>query len=221
MIMNEIIIPGLQKRMQISTIFCIGRNYIEHAHELNNPVPKSPVIFIKPISSIIYSGYTVKLPPQSRDVHFETEVLVAIGKQGKNISEESAMDYIEGYGIGIDVTARDLQSEAKAKSLPWSVAKGFDTFAPISNFIPAEIVNNPRELTFTLEINGELRQKGNTSDMIFPINVLISKLSEFFTLNPGDLIFTGTPSGVGALNSGDELKAVLGDNLTTLEVNVQ
>lgn len=219
--MMNTVVPGLKKRLLINTIFCIGRNYIEHARELNNPIPKSPVVFIKPVTTIIYSGYTINLPIQSNDVHYETEVLVAIGKEGKNIPPEEALDYVEGYGIGIDVTARDIQSEAKAKSLPWAIAKGFDTFAPVSNFIPASKIKNPRDISFSMSMNGELKQQGNTSDMIFPINMLISRLSDFFTLNPGDVIFTGTPSGVGRLNPGDELHAVLGDELTTLDVNVE
>jgi len=220
--MMNIVIPGLKKRLPINTIFCIGRNYMEHAKELNNPVPKSPVIFIKPITTIIYSGYTINLPSQSNNVHYETEVLVAIGKSGKDIDPEDALNYVEGYGIGIDVTARDLQSEAKSKSLPWAIAKGFDTFAPISNFVAVDKIKNPTDLSFSMSLNDEVKQSGNTSNMIFPISMLISKVSEYFTLNPGDIIFTGTPSGVGALNPGDKIVATLGDdNLTSLKVNVE
>ena len=217
----NIVVPGLKKRLHINTIFCIGRNYLEHARELNNPIPKNPVVFIKPITSIIYSEDTIILPPESHDIHYETEVVVAIGKGGKNIQEKEALDHVEGYGIGLDITARDLQQQAKEKSLPWTIAKGFDTFAPISNFVPASQIDDARNISFTLEINGELRQKGNTSDMMFPVNMLISRLSNYFTLNPGDLIFTGTPKGVGPLYSGDILKATLGDNLSTLNVTVE
>lgn len=219
--MMNIVVPGLKKRLHINTIFCIGRNYLEHARELNNPVPKNPVIFIKPITSVIYSDDTIILPPESHDVHFETEIVVAIGKGGKNISTDEALSHIDGYGIGIDVTARDLQQQAKEKSLPWAIAKGFDTFAPISNFIEATQVPDISNLAFNLRINGETRQEGNTSDMIFPIPTLISRVSNYFMLNPGDLIFTGTPQGVGPLYSGDILEATLGDNLTSLHVNVE
>lgn len=219
--MMNIIVPGLKKRLHINTIFCIGRNYVDHAKELNNPVPKNPVIFTKPITSVIYSGYTIMLPPESHDVHYETEVVIAIGEGGKRIPSEKALEHIEGYGVGIDVTARDLQQQAKEKSLPWTIAKGFDTFAPISNFVPASQIANPRDLSLSLYINEELKQRGNTKDMIFPIDTLVSRVSEFFTLNPGDLIFTGTPAGVGSLFSGDSLHAVLGDNLTSLDVTVE
>ncbi len=219
--MMNIVVPGLKKRLHINTIFCIGRNYLEHARELNNPVPKNPVIFIKPITSIIYSDDTIILPPESHEVHFETEIVVAIGEGGKNIPAEEALSHVDGYGIGIDVTARDLQQQAKEKSLPWAIAKGFDTFAPISNFVEAVQVPDISNLAFNLRINGETRQEGNTCDMIFSIPALISRLSNYFTLNPGDLIFTGTPQGVGPLYSGDVLEASLGDNLTSLHINVE
>lgn len=217
---DSIIIPGLERRLRVHTIFCIGRNYVAHAHELKNEVPKNPVIFIKPVTAVIYSGDNIKLPFQSQDVHYETELVVAIGKTGRNISVQEALNYVEGYGIGIDVTARDLQQQAKAKALPWTVSKGFDTFAPVSNFISASEVDDPQQLTFELEVNNEIKQRGDTSKMIFPVAHLISELSRFFTLNPGDLIFTGTPEGVGPVHSGDRLKATLCDKEITLEVGV-
>lgn len=218
--LDSITIPGLERRLRINTIFGIGRNYVAHAHELKNEVPKNPVIFIKPVTSIIYSGDTIRLPFQSQNVHYETELVVAIGKSGKNIPIHDALSYVEGYGIGIDVTARDLQQQAKEKSLPWAVSKGFDTFAPISDFIPAAEVEDPQKLTFELEVNGEIRQSGDTSKMIFPVAHLISELSRFFTLNAGDLIFSGTPEGVGPMQSGDHLKASLCGKDITLEVGV-
>lgn len=218
--MKNIIIPGLEKRLTVNDIYCIGRNYVEHARELNNPVPKSPVVFLKPVSSVIYSGFSIVLPPDSNNVQYETEVVVAIGKEGKNIRVENAFEFVDGYGIGIDVTARDLQQEAKDKSLPWTISKGFDTFAPISNFVLPDLVDDPGNLSFSLEINDVVCQKGNTADMIFPISVLISRLSDYFTLLPGDLVFTGTPAGVGQLNEGDQLTATLGDKLSQLKVSV-
>ncbi len=218
--LDSITIPGLERRLRVNTIFGIGRNYVAHAHELKNEVPKSPVIFIKPVTSVIYSGDNVRLPFQSQDVHYETELVVAIGKNGKNIPIQDALSYVEGYGIGIDVTARDLQQQAKEKSLPWAVSKGFDTFAPISKFISASEVDDPQQLTFELEVNGEIKQRGDTSMMIFPVAHLISELSRFFTLNSGDLIFTGTPEGVGPMRSGDQMKATLCGKNITLEVGV-
>lgn len=204
--MSQKIIPGTNLKVQ--NIFCIGRNYIEHAKELNNPVPTSPVVFTKPTSSVCYDGGNLILPSQSRRVDHEVEIVVAIGVSGKNISESSALDYISHIGIGLDFTARDLQDIAKEKSLPWSIAKGFDTFAAISTFVPfngsASDLNN---LTFQLEVNGEIKQKGHAKNMIFSIPAIVSYLSSIFTLSEGDLIFTGTPEGVGIVNEGDVLKA--------------
>lgn len=212
-------IPGLS-HLTINSIFCIGRNYVEHAKELNNPVPDNPVIFSKPVTSIIFSGDTIILPQYTDDVHHETEVVIAIGKPGKNIPRDEAMDYIAGYAIGIDVTARDIQSKLKEKSHPWEVAKGLDTFAPVSDFVIPDKVFDPADLRLALSVNGTLRQSGTTADMIFPIDDIISRLSEFFTLSPGDLIFTGTPEGVAKIEAGDELHAILGEQLTELKVDV-
>ncbi|MEX0684927.1 MAG: fumarylacetoacetate hydrolase family protein [Balneolales bacterium] len=215
------IIEGLTPKTPVHTIFCIGRNYAEHALELNNLIPTSPVVFTKPLNSIIGSGGSIIIPPFSNDVHHEVEVVVAIGKGGKNISEAKALNYIFGYGIGIDVTARDVQQKLKDKSHPWDVAKGADTFAPISNFLPANRVPNPFDLELELKVNEEVKQSGSTKDLIFSIPFLISYLSTIFTLQSGDLIFTGTPKGVGPLAKGDKLKATLGDNLVSLNVDVK
>ena len=200
---------------------CIGRNYSEHARELNNPVPTTPVVFIKPTSSICYDGGNLILPVQSEHVDHEVEIVIAIGISGKNIPESNALDYISHIGIGLDFTARDLQDKAKEKSLPWSVAKGFDTFAAISSFVPfsgsASELNN---LTFQLEVNGEIKQKGDSKNMIFSIPAIISYLSSVFTLSEGDLIFTGTPEGVGIVRAGEKLKASM-TNGPTLSLGVQ
>ncbi|MEA9355016.1 fumarylacetoacetate hydrolase family protein [Bacteriovorax sp. PP10] len=212
-------IPGTD--LNVQNIFCIGRNYVEHAKELNNPVPASPVVFTKPTSSICYDGENLIIPAQSQRVDHEVEIVVVIGKTGKNIPESSAVDYISHIGIGLDFTARDLQDKAKEKSLPWSIAKGFDTFAAISSFVPfkgdAETLKN---LTFQLEVNGEIRQKGDAKNMIFPIPTIVSYLSSIFTLTEGDLIFTGTPEGVGIVKAGEILKATL-TNGPTLSLGVQ
>lgn len=218
--MNKKVIPGLKPDLSINSIFCIGRNYSEHAKEMKSEVPDQPMVFLKPAGSIIFDGDAIVLPGQSKEVHHEVELVVAIGKGGKNISEKEALDHLAGYGIGIDVTARDIQQQAKKQSHPWTVAKGFDTFAPISTFLPAVKIRDPQNLDLRIEVNNETRQQGNTSDMIFPVSTLIAYLSAIFTLSPGDLIFTGTPEGVSAIKKGDHITATLGDNLATLNVTV-
>lgn len=212
--------PALPNNLEVRTIYCIGRNYAAHARELNNPVPGEPVIFIKPASSVVPDGGSIVIPPQSSDVHYEAELVLAIGKMGKNIPIDQAMDHVAGYGIGIDVTARDLQQVAKDKSLPWSVAKGFDTFAPLSDFVKKSALQDPDAIEYTLDINGERRQHGKTSHMLFPIPFLIHYLSGIFTLYPGDIVYTGTPEGVGKLNAGDKLHAILLGTDLTLKVDV-
>lgn len=211
-------LPGLP-HLGTGSIFCIGRNYVAHARELNNDVPDQPLVFLKPTSSIIFDGQ-ILLPSQSNEVHHEVELVVAIGKSGKNISEDDALSYIAGYAVGIDITARDIQSQAKEKGYPWSVAKGFDTFAPISSFINSGKVTNPQDLGLSLTVNGALRQQSNTRLMIFSVAELISYLSNIFTLQPGDLIFTGTPEGVSPLQSGDRIEAELGPSLVHLSMEV-
>ena len=219
--MAVVYLQNQTERIPVHSIFCIGRNYAAHASELKNPVPSSPLVFLKPATTIIHSGEWVVLPPQSKNVHHEVEVVLLIGKSGKNIPESAALDYIKGYGVGVDITARDLQQKAKEKRHPWSVAKGFDTFAPVSDFVAAERIADPGDLDLQLSVNGAVRQIGNTRDMLFPIPTLIQHLSAIFTLSPGDLIFTGTPKGVGPLQKGDQLHALLGQGVAELRVNVK
>jgi len=218
--MRNLVIPEIAPQTYINTIFCIGRNYAEHAEELGNKVPDEPVVFIKPNNTIVFDGGLIMLPARSKEVHHEVEMVVAIEKEGKNIKPEKADEYILGYGIGIDVTARDIQSKAKSNAHPWSVSKGFDTFAPISRFVSADEIEDPQNLQLKLEVNGEILQDGNTSDMIFPVNQLIAYLSEIFTLSPGDLIFTGTPPGVSPIQDGDRIKASLGDDFINMNLYV-
>jgi len=213
-------IPGLTPSLPVNTIFCIGRNYAKHARELDNIVPNEPIVFLKPVSSIIFDGGTILLPSRSNDIHHEVELIAAIGKQGKNIPSNRALEHVAGYGLGIDVTARDIQQEAKKNGHPWSAAKGFDTFAPISRFLPPGDIGDPQDLELSLKVNDSIRQRGHTADMIFPLNKLISYLSDIFTLSPGDLIFTGTPEGVSSIRDGDHIEAELGDNLITLSLDV-
>lgn len=215
--MSKFILPGTS--ISANNVFCIGRNYADHAKELNNPVPSAPIVFLKPNSCLCTQDTPIVLPSISSDVHHEVELVLAIGKTGKNITEETAEDYIQSVGIGIDFTARDLQQIAKEKGHPWSVAKGFDTFAPVSTFIPAHEIDFSNT-DIQLSVNGITRQSGNTRDMLFTIPKLIAYLSTIFTLNEGDLIFTGTPSGVAAIKSGDAITASLNDSQITLDVIV-
>lgn len=205
--------------LHVRNIYCIGRNYAAHARELNNPVPDRPVIFTKPLNSLTSDG-VVRIPPFVKEPHYETELVAALGKQGRNIPKERALDYVAGYGLGIDVTARDIQQELKRASHPWFLAKGLDTFAPVSSFVPARHAGNPVELTFTLHVNGSLRQRGDPSLMLFPLPGLIATLSRYVTLHPGDLIFTGTPEGVGLIEHGDHLRAELTSGLVSFDVRV-
>ncbi len=201
-------------------VYCVGRNYAAHAKELGNAVPTEPVIFLKPTSSLSRTGWQIVRPPQSKRIDHEVEVVVVMGGGGKNIREENAMDFVSGFAVGIDVTARDLQEEAKKKGLPWAVAKGFDTFAPVSDIVPkAECAEGPWD--FSLSVNGQMRQKATTADMLFPIPRLIHYLSTLFTLSPGDLIFTGTPEGVGPLQPGDKVVAEAFKGKARLELKVE
>ena len=180
-------------------ILCVGRNYVEHAKELGNEVPKIPLIFMKPPSSVISNGDTIILPPQSAQVEHEGELVVVIGKRGRHITPENARKHILGYTIGNDVTARDLQKSDGQ----WTRAKGFDTFCPFGPWIDTEF--DPADAVVTCRVNGQMRQMASTRDMVFNVGVLISYVSSVMTLDSGDLIFTGTPSGVGQLKDGDEV----------------
>lgn len=213
-------LPGLPN-LTVGSIFCIGRNYAKHAHELGNAVPDEPMVFLKPASSLIGDGGAIYLPSSSNDVHHEVEMVIAIGKQGKNIPKDNALEYIAGYAIGIDVTARDIQQKAKDRGHPWSVAKGFDTFAPLSKFKRASSTTRWENINLELRVNNEQRQKGNTKHMIFPVGELIAHLSTIFTLRPGDMIFTGTPEGVSRIDEGDKIEAILGDQEIVLNVTAK
>lgn len=202
-------------------IFCIGRNYVEHIQELNNERPDDPVIFTKPDTALIRNNAPFYYPDFSKDVHHEVELVLKIGKEGKNIEEKFAPKYYDSIGIGIDFTARDLQQKLKTKGLPWDLAKGFNGSAPLSDkFIPVSEFNDLANINFKLEVNGALKQEGNTSLMLFPLPYIVSFLSKFFTLKTGDLIFTGTPKGVGPVVPGDKLSAFI-ENDKMLEFEVR
>ena len=190
-------------------IICIGKNYAAHAKEMSSAVPSEPVFFMKPDTSLLQKGHDFYYPDFTKNLHHEIEVVYKVGKMGKHIAPEFALKYISEVGIGIDFTARDLQEKAKEKSLPWEIAKAFDNAAVICNeFIPiAEITTN--NIHFHLDVNGKTVQSGNTADMIFSIEQIIAYVSKFITLKTGDLIFTGTPEGVGAVQKGDVLSLFL------------
>ena len=190
-----------------SKIVCLGRNYAEHAKELGHEVPEEPVIFLKPPSALVGPNQAIILPRKSKHVDHEVELAVIIGKRAKGVRAEKAMDYVLGYTILLDITARDLQWEAKRKGLPWTVAKGFDTFAPIGPRIVDRRELRIDDLEIGLKVNGEVRQLARTSEMIFKVPEIIEYVSGIMTLEPGDIIATGTPAGVGPLRHGDKVEA--------------
>lgn len=192
-------------------IICIGMNYRRHAMEMGRPFPLEPVVFMKPDSSLLRKNKPFFLPDFSDNIHYELEVVVKISKLGKSISPKFASRYYDEITAGIDITARDIQTRLSKSMLPWEISKGFDGSAPIGEFIPVGTAGDIRSLDFHLEINGRVVQRGNTSDMIFGVDELISYISRYFTLKTGDLIFTGTPPGVGPLKRNDHLVAWIGE----------
>ena len=200
-------------------IICIGRNYIEHAKELNNPVPKKPMFFMKPDTAIVNNNDPVYYSEHTNDMHYEAEIVLKISKKGKHISEKFAHSYFQQIGIGIDFTARDVQDECKKKGHPWEIAKSFDQSAPVSKFIDKNKLPDYKNISFSLNINNEERQVGNTQDMIFSFDQIIAYVSKLITLKPGDLIFTGTPAGVGSTKIGDRYHAYIeGDKFLDFEI---
>jgi len=205
----KISLPATQSSVVVTKLLCIGRNYAKHAAEMKSDVPNEPLVFLKPPSALVRDGGTVVLPAASQDVHHEVELVAVIGTGGKNIPEAEALSHVAGYAVGLDMTARDLQREAKEGGRPWSVAKGFDTFAPLGSVAPASSIADPQDLSIRLTVNGDERQAATTRDMIFPVAELIAYCSRIFTLMPGDLLYTGTPEGVGPVQAGDQLEATV------------
>lgn len=202
-------------------IFAIGRNYAEHISELNNERSDEPVIFTKPDTAVLRNNASFYYPEFSKDIHHEVELVLKISKEGKSIDPKFANKYFDSIGIGIDFTARDLQQKAKEKGLPWDIAKGFNGSAPISEkFISKEEFKDLNNITFKLEVDKKTKQEGNTGLMLFNFDYIISYLSKFFTLKPGDLIFTGTPKGVGPVVIGNQLSAYI-ENEKLLEFEVK
>lgn len=202
-------------------IICVGRNYAAHARELNNDVPEVPVIFLKPETALLPKNHPFFYPEFSKDIHFETELVVRINRLGKHISEKHAHKYYNEIGIGLDFTARDVQQECKAKGLPWERAKSFDHAAPVGRkFLHVNHLPDRHNISFHLLKNGEMVQQGKSGDMIFSIDRIIAEVSTFLTLKIGDLIFTGTPAGVGPIQIGDRLEGYV-ENQHLLTVNVR
>lgn len=191
-------------------IICIGRNYGEHAKELNHDVPEEPVVFMKPKSAVLFPGKPLYYPEFSDDIHYECELVIRICKNGKYVQEKFANKYYDAITVGLDFTARDLQQKQKAKGLPWEIAKAFDGSAAIGDFIPITKEMDIKNIDFQLKVNDKIAQTGNSADMIFTVDKIIEYVSGFFTLNIGDVIFTGTPAGVGPINVYDKLEGYIG-----------
>jgi 5-carboxymethyl-2-hydroxymuconate isomerase len=227
--MGEIFFRNSGERLAVQNVYCVGKNYIDHIKELDSPevkseIPKEPVIFLKPNSSVVSNSREITIPEFkgkkiSGDLQNEIELVVIIGKDGINIPQEKANEYIAGYAVGIDFTLRDIQSEFKKKGLPWTLSKGFIGSAPVSNAVASGELSNPENLNITLKINGELKQNADTSQMIFKVGYVVHYISSVFGLRKGDIIFTGTPAGVTRLNSGDLVEAEI-EKIGKLEIKV-
>lgn len=214
-------VHGSDSRFPVHRIYCIGRNYADHAMEMGAQAVSraNPVFFMKPADAIVSEGGAVPYPSVTHELHHEVEMVVALAKGGRDIDAGHALDCVFGYGVGLDLTRRDLQAAMKAKGLPWDVAKGFDASAPVSTLRAAGDIGHPGHARLSLSVNGEMRQDTDIADMIFPVPEIIAELSKLFELKPGDLIFTGTPAGVGPLVRGDRFRAEL-RGVATLEGHV-
>jgi len=211
---------GIERKVTIGKIICLARSYRKHAEEMNQTITKDPLLFLKPASSVIFNGESIIIPSISKCLHHEVELGVVINKKCKDIEQKRALDFVLGYCIALDITARDIQDEAKKFGWPWSIAKGFDSFTPISDVILKDKIHNPNELDILLKVNGKLKQNSNTKYMIYSVEKIIEFISCIMTLEEGDLILTGTPEGVGEIVKGDVLEAKLG-NFSSLKVDVR
>jgi acylpyruvate hydrolase len=201
-------------------ILCIGKNYLEHIKEMSGERPDEPVIFMKPDTALLKNNAPFYLPAFSNNIHYEVELILRICKEGKNIEEKFAHKYFDGIGLGIDFTARDLQQKAKEKGNPWTLAKGFNGSAPVSDFLPLTEFPDLKNINFSLGVNEEIKQKGNSSMMLFDFSQIISYISKFMTLKKGDIIFTGTPEGVGKVGIGDKLAGFI-EQKKILEIEIK
>lgn len=200
--------------LPLGKIVCVGRNYAEHAKELGNEIPDTPILFIKPATSVVPLVPNFSIPQDQGSVHHEAEIALLISKTAKNITAEKAWDVVSHVTVALDLTLRDVQAQLKEKSHPWEIAKGFDGACPLGNWVSLSAITDKKNIGIELNKNGEQKQKGQSTQMITSIPDLIAYTSKIFTLKPGDVILTGTPAGVGPLQSGDELQAVLGDKYT-------
>ena len=217
--MATVRIPATGQEFRVGKVVCLARNYVDHIKELGNAVPDAPVLFIKPATSIIGNGEQVMIPASSRDCHHEVELAVLIGRTVKDLAPTEAMACIAGYGVGIDLTLRDVQAALKAKGLPWEAAKGFDTACPLSDFVPAAQVADPHALPIRFTIDGAVKQDATTALMMRRLPEIISYASRLFTLEAGDVILTGTPAGVGQVKSGETLVGEI-EGVGRIEVTV-
>ena len=214
-------IAGAEERFPVRRIYCIGRNYADHVREMgNDPERTPPVFFTKPPDAVVESGSSVPYPPRTADLHHEVELVVAIGKAGTDVAAEAAGECVFGYAVGLDLTRRDLQKAAKSAGTPWDAAKGFDGSAPVSRIHRVADVGHPVAGRIWLEVNGDMRQQGDLNELIWSVPESIAELSTLFALAPGDLIFTGTPSGVGALEPGDRIRAGI-DGIDEIAIEIR
>jgi 2-keto-4-pentenoate hydratase/2-oxohepta-3-ene-1,7-dioic acid hydratase in catechol pathway len=218
--MINYIFQNYNEKVGIGKIICLARTYQKHAQEMKTTVLEDPLLFLKPESSAIFNNESIIIPKMSSCLHHEVELGVVIGKEGKHITQDKAMSHVLGYLVALDITARDIQSVAKKNGWPWSIAKGFDTFSPISDVVLKDVISNPLDLDLELKVNGTVKQQSNTKYMIFSIERIIEFISEVMTLRRGDLILTGTPEGVGEIVEGDLIEADLGD-ICCLKVDVK
>lgn len=216
----SVAVAGSEVRFPVHRIYCVGRNYAAHSREMGgDPSREAPFFFTKPADAVVASGANIAYPSRTTDLHHEIELVVAIGKGGRDIAPARALEHVFGYAVGIDLTRRDLQNESKKAGKPWDTSKGFDQSAPIGTIRPASAADHPQRARIWLSVNGELRQQGDIADLIWSVPEIIAELSALFALAPGDLIYTGTPAGVGAVKPGDRLEGGI-DGVGTLTASI-
>ncbi len=219
-VLPSLAVAGSSARFPVHRIYCVGRNYAAHAREMGaNPDREPPFFFSKPADAVVAPGTAVAYPSRTTDLHHEIELVVAIGKGGRDVAIANALEHVFGYAVGVDLTRRDLQAESKKAGKPWDTAKGFDASAPVSEVHPVSRIGHPARGKIWLDVNGERRQSGDVSDLIWSVPETIAELSTFFALAPGDIIFTGTPAGVAALKPGDRLAGGV-EGVATLEFSI-
>jgi len=216
----SVAIADRSERFPLHRVYCVGWNYAAHVREMGSePEREPPIFFMKPLDAVTPSGSRVTYPPATNNLHYEIELVVAIGRDGHRIPQNQALDYVWGYGVGIDLTRRDLQSHAKKKGQPWEASKSFDQSAPLSELHPVKSVGHPSAGRIWLEVNGEIRQDGNIDQLIWCVPEIIEHLSALFHLRPGDVIYTGTPAGVSPIQRGDKLRGGV-DGIATIEIEI-